>query len=210
MQDTIIVDSHEPKEIIDLLELFFPVVEVKPLPVGDYQYHEVVFERKSKDFLVFGDVKEKSVNLLKAQIPHPHLIVDHDMSALLKIVKRSSRCKEQQMFGLIASLCSVNMTPLFCPSPSIMVDIMKRICDKTYDGRERTDFRILKKPKSKEDEKIELFMGVLPGIGEEIAKRMIAKFKTMHDLCHASVTELQEVKGISVSRAIRIHKKLNQ
>ena len=77
------------------------------------------------------------------------------------------------------------MTPKFCTIPSKIVDIKKRICDKTYDGRTRTDFRILKKPKSKEDVKIALFMGTLEGVGEEIAKRMIAKFKTLHDLCHA-------------------------
>lgn len=190
------IDHREPKEMEELALMFFDDVEWKTLSVGDYVYGEVGFERKGMDFLNPADVLSKAT-ALKVAYPRSVLLVDRDLGRLLKELHKLKRAgkgtlHEAQLLGLIASLTIRNIQVVFVPSTIHMFDVMRRICDKHYDGKERVEVEPPPPVFSK-------------GIGTELIRRVFRHF-----LSDITVDDLVKVKGIGKERAKAILRVLTE
>ncbi|MEM3844962.1 MAG: helix-hairpin-helix domain-containing protein, partial [Candidatus Parvarchaeota archaeon] len=207
-----IVDSHEPQSIADKLRSLGYNVTIKELDVGDYVFEGgIAFERKSLDFLSYSDVITKCMEL-KQVYPHPFLIVEQNVNYLMKVGNKYGSVKSSivysQIFGAIASLALRGIPPIFVGEQSNLIYLMDRIVSKFYDGKDRENFTIENIRVAKgEDYTLGMYLN-LPGVGKEIAERIIKKYPSVMDLINAKLEDLEEIEGIGKVKARNIYNTL--
>ena len=182
------------------------------LSVGDYEQSlpdgkngKIVVERKSDDFLssIFsGHLDEQLSNIVNDEnIITGFLILDKSLDDLLMMAKERD-ISENVVYGAIASCCLKGFVPLFAGSMENFRDIVNKIFEKAYDGKDR-----IYRPKLEvgKGENIITF----PGIDKVIGKRLYEHFGSIKKVINASKEELMQVKGIGEKLANKIIELVN-
>lgn len=167
-----------------------------------------MIERKSHDFLDFKRLKMQASIMKNAYGENAYLVVEHNLDDLIKESKQYfQRDKTTHILGMVASLAErEKLVPIFCSNQQYAAYIIKSLCFKGNDGRV-SDVKISKPRSKKLDYQIHFLCG-LPGVEEEIAKRLLDKFGTVQNLVNATKEDLQEVERIGKVKAENIYKVL--
>jgi ERCC4-type nuclease len=206
----ITMDSHEPDHIAALLVELGVQVEKKPITPGDYVLSsECAVERKTVgDFFnsMFSGRLFEQAESLKNAYAKPMVILEGDVESEL------SRRKNPRAFWGAMLRLQVDMgvpiiaTPTFLHTADSLYTLAKRLQKAKVEK-----IAIQHKPRLMTDREWQLYVvASLPGIGDEIAARLLKHFKTARNVFEASEKDLMKVEGIGDCKASRIRKTLDK
>lgn len=199
------VDALEQEEMISIADaLGFRTIRMN---IGDMGIPDLVaFERKGSDYLssVFSYKIFQQLHEMKESYQFSFLVVDRPLEDII-IEGLRHNISEYNTLATVASFMVRGFVPLFCSSKEQLAQICKLVCMKVNDGKDRSKYSPVRKKReaSKEEIGINILCG-LPGVGEEMAKKLLERFKNPIDVFNATEEELQEVEGIGAKRAKEI------
>ncbi len=204
----ILVDSREPKRIVDKLRSLDLDVYVRNLEVGDYlvkhSTFEVVVERKDvNDFLnsIADGRIFRQCHVLSARYPLSFLMIVGSLNEALSY----RNFNRNAVIAAIVSIAVKNnpgqVVPLIFEDEDEFCYALKIIESKLKEG----ELRIV--PRVKRYERPEIAMlTAIPGIGEKKALALLEHFGSINRIVNASVAELMRVEGIGEKKAREIYR----
>jgi len=205
----IVVDEREKKSgIPDLLRAVGINLEIKTLPVGDYIVApETIVERKSVSDLIssiFDGRLFDQCNRLKEHFAHPVILMEGNVEEIEQIVENPL-----VFYGAMSAVAIDFKIPIIpTPSATHTAKMLVSMCSR----KDSLRGPFLKKIK-KSDDLLRQQLSVLcslPGIGEKLATRMLAKFGSPSKTLNASLADLAKVEGLGEARAKKIKQMLEQ
>jgi len=192
-----IIDSHEPIDIVDKLRQKGVNLKVEHLSSGDYIFSNVGVERKTlTDF--WGSITSKDKRIwrqmfeLKRNFERPFLIIER-----FNFVYLRSPSYSRQVWGTLASIALLGINVVTIASKTSaskdFVDFLSFLYFSS-DPNKKTSKPLPKKSKNTK----EVFMDslcMIPGIGPGTAKKIIARYRTFEELCDVSKEDLSALCG---------------
>mgnify|MGYP003334096832 CR=1 FL=1 len=205
----IVVDEREKKSgIPDLLRAVGINLEIKTLPIGDYIVaSETIVERKSVSDLIssiFDGRLFDQCNRLKENYSNPIILMEGNVAEIEQIVENPL-----VFYGALATIAIDFKIPIIpTPSATHTAKMLVSMCSR----KDSSKGPFLKKIKKSDDltrQQLSILCS-LPGIGEKLASRMLAKFGSPNKTLNASLAELAKVEGLSETRAKKIKQILEE
>lgn len=205
----IVVDEREKKSgIPDLLRAVGINLEIKTLPVGDYIVApETIVERKSVSDLIssiFDGRLFDQCSRLKEHFTNPVILMEGNVEEIERIVENPL-----VFYGAVSAVAIDFKIPIVpTPSATHSAKLLVSMCSR----KESLRGPFLKKIKKSDDmsrQQLSVLCS-LPGIGEKLATRMLAKFGSPSKTLNASLAELAKVEGLGETRAKKIKQMLDQ
>ncbi|MGC8631528.1 MAG: ERCC4 domain-containing protein [Thermoprotei archaeon] len=195
------VDTREPLEIVELLAERGLPVEIKQLTIGDYVIdNKTAIERKSAaDFVksLFDGRLLEQAKRLKSVYQTALLVVEGDFTSAI-----AWRRNPRAYWGaLVAIALDDGLVPLFTSSMKDTAELITVISHRVWENHEGK-YEIRQKPKilSTKERQIYVVEG-LPGIGKELAERLLKYFGSVRSVMKASEGELTQIDGIGKGKA---------
>jgi len=194
----IIYDDREKTEAIEILKLKFKM-EKRRLDVADFIIStDIGIERKkASDFeqsIIDGRLFTQAEKL-KNEFKKPLIVI---------IGNDFERIKPKALSGAFISLIVDYSIPLvFLNNEEEFAEFISKIVEregkpvkerKTNFSRKNTDFKL---------QKINV-VEALPGVGPQLARKLLQKFKTLKNLFNADEKQLMEVEGVGKIKAKKI------
>ena len=204
----IIVDERERKSgIPDLLRAVGINLEIKTLPIGDYIVApETIVERKSVSDLIssiFDGRLFDQCNRLKEHFTHPIILMEGNVEEIEQIVENPL-----VFYGALSAVAIDFKIPIIpTPSATHTAKMLVSMCSR----KDTLKGPFLKKIKKSDDvyrQQLSVLCS-LPGIGEKLATRMLAKFGSPTKILSASLADLAKIEGLGEARAKKIKQMLD-
>jgi len=206
MSKVLIVDSREPKKIIEICKESKIPFEVKALKTGDFAIGDVRIERKSiGDFVNCIQNKRftEQCNRLFA-FPIGYILISGSLTKLQKEFKRLQlQLNVNSIEGMIASLAvRYGFSIIWLPNDKMLVNVAYRMCKKLDEGKYLLPkIVIAKRARLKVS-----FLTNIRGVSPKIAEELLSTFKTIQGVANAEKDELLNVPGIGETVAKNIIK----
>ena len=203
----IIVDERERKSgIPELLKSVGLNVEMKTLPVGDYIVApETIVERKSiRDLMssIFDGRLFDQCSRLKEHFEHPIVLVEGNVDEIEEITENPLI-----FYGALSTVVLDFKIPVIpTPNATHTAKLLVSLCSRK-DSIKGPFMKKIKKSSDLQKQQLSVLCS-LPGIGEKLAVRMLAKFGTPFKAFTATTSELAKVEGLGEARAKKITKML--
>ncbi len=205
----VLVDTHEPENIAEMLSNLNYEVIRKTLDVGDYVFEGgIAFERKSTDFNNYSDVLVKAKELKSVYYDSAYLIVENNLTTLLKLknnYNNNYKANENQLIGLIGALASIGMQPIFAQNSYFAVRIMDNIVKKSLDLKDREILQIDNIRYATDKDYLRGIYMNLPGVGNKIADELLKIAPNLETLMSLSIEDLMKVNNIGKTKANKIY-----
>ena len=204
----IVVDERERKSgIPDLLRAVGINLEIKTLPIGDYIVApETIVERKSVSDLIssiFDGRLFDQCNRLKEHFTHPIILMEGNVEEIEQIVENPL-----VFYGALSAVAIDFKIPIIpTPSATHTAKMLVSMCSR----KDTLRGPFLKKIKKSDDvyrQQLSVLCS-LPGIGEKLATRMLAKFGSPTKTLSASLADLAKIEGLGEARAKKIKQMLD-
>lgn len=194
-----IVDSHEPMDIVEKLRQKGIPVEVERLASGDYIFSNIGIERKTlTDFWGSLTARDKRIWRqmfeLKRNFERPFLVIEKFNFSFLR-----SPSYSKNIWGSLAriSMLGINVVTIVSKSGGSpdFIDFIYYL----YFSSDKSKKTYKPLPRKSEDPK-EVFrdsLCMIPGIGPVTAKKILARHKSFEDLCGATKEDLSSLCGKS-------------
>ncbi|MDG7050147.1 MAG: heavy metal resistance protein CzcA [Nitrososphaerota archaeon] len=204
----IVVDERERKSgIPDLLRAVGINLEIKTLPIGDYIVApETIVERKSVSDLIssiFDGRLFDQCNRLKEHFTHPIILMEGNVEEIEQIVENPL-----VFYGALSAVAIDFKIPIIpTPSATHTAKMLVSMCSR----KDTLRGPFLKKIKKSDDvyrQQLSVLCS-LPGIGEKLATRMLAKFGSPTKTLNASLADLAKIEGLGEARAKKIKQMLD-
>jgi len=200
----IIVDDREADgEAIPALEKLGAKIEVKRIPVGDFILGEVcAAERKTRadfessivDGRLFDQARDLTANYVK-----PLLVVTGE---------KFERLNKNALRGALLSLAMDYRLPvIFVKDEEALARLLFHAAQREQSERKELRLQAEKRPFSLEEHQ-RFLVESLPGVGPELAKRLLAHFKRVENVFTATDEELVQVEGVGGEKAHAIREVL--
>jgi DNA excision repair protein ERCC-4 len=205
----IVVDEREKKSgIPDLLRAVGINLEIKTLPIGDYIVApETIVERKSVSDLISSTFDGRlfdQCNRLKEHFANPVILMEGNVEEIEKIVENPL-----VFYGAMSTVAIDFKIPIIpTPSATHTAKMLVSMCSR----KDSLRGPFLKKIKKSDDlsrQQLSVLCS-LPGIGEKLAARMLAKFGSPSKTLNASLADLAKIEGLGEVRAKKIKHMLEQ
>ena len=205
----IIVDSREPRALVTLLEQIGAEVERRSVTPGDYIISsDCAVERKTiSDFMqsMFSGRLFEQVKRLKSSYPKPVLLLEGDVKRELE-----NRKNPRAFWGALMKI------ELDLAIPTIVTSDILQTAEAIFTLARRLQrnstvdrFPLRHKPRLLTDKDWQIFVvSGLPGIGDELASRLLNHFGSVRNIFTAPSSELAKVEGLGRIKASRILKLL--
>lgn len=206
----IIVDSREPEVMLALLQEMGLQIERRLITPGDYIVSdECCVERKTiKDFLnsLFEGRLLDQMQRLKEAYPRPVLLLEGDIGREL-MERRNPRAFWGALIKIELDLLIPTIVTMdVWQSADALYILAKRLQKKP-----ETRITLRHKPKLLTQKDLQVFiLAGLPGIGEELSRRLLTRFGSLRAVFHAPTSELAKVEGIGTAKAERITRILDE
>ncbi len=205
----IVIDERESREYDKLLEAAGCSTERKTLSIADFVLSErLAAERKSRaDFeasIIDGRLFEQAARLISAY-PRVVMIIEGDRDD-----GRSNRVSRSALLGAYSSLVSdLGISIFFTKSPPATAELLASLARHDQLAK-KVPMRVMSKPKSITLEQTQRsIVEALPGVGPQMARRLLSHFGTPARVFSSSVKQLQEVEGMGPKKAKLIYKVLD-
>lgn len=200
----VIVDDREPKKIINKGRKYYPDLTVSRLLVGDVIHKNVCIERKTAlDFAASVNDKRiyAQVANMKSNFEHSFVIMTGSFEDVRR--NRYQHMTINRFIGAMADLAMYYHVPVLCCEND---EQFWRYCDSIFRKIDGDAPKVVRKVnKYKGNGELSVLCGV-PNLGEKRAHALLKRFRTIHDICHASKDDLMTVDGIGKKRANMIKK----
>lgn len=195
----IYVDNREANSgIPEILKNMGVTVIMEQLDVADYVItKDVAIERKSVTDLISSVFDKRlfdQIKRLSESYSNPILLVEGDLYKIRKITERWKAINA----ALITLTLEYNVKVLYSNDRQESAEVIKRVAyiyqnDNRY---ERKAIYLHEKPKFDDLKDIQLYViEAFPNIGPTLALKMLQRFDTIHNICNASVSDLEKVLG---------------
>ena len=226
------VDHRESSDIIQLVQAIFENSQTTQLPLGDIflvpsPQSGILVERKSvNDFVVSmrsNHLWEQLLRMMKTKVLLGvpiirRLLVIHGQfeSYLNKLPMEFSVEGHPKKFwnsisGALQEVLFVYDTPIFFAENLIAMKAFlqmlgQREIQGKNDGEPKSRWkrrRIVDQLPMKDSRRV--LLATVPSIGDTLAKNLLGKFPTIHDVACASIDDLQAINGIGKKKAQKIY-----
>jgi len=197
--EKIVVDSREPKEILELVKKLNYITEVQNLEVGDIQISNILIERKDIGDLI-NSVRdnrlwEQLYNLKQQEGYKCFLIVIGDIQNAIHPGIKDIYRYIQYVKNLLLSVqivCSLSYGVYFihCKDNLEFLEILKLLVQRATKSESLKPLQ--KKPRSLDDAVVEM-IGCIPKVGSKLAYQ-IAQMFSISELSNMDENTLQELK----------------
>jgi len=209
----LIVDTHEPQKIFNILLRNKIDYTPETLPIGDFVYGDICIERKSiTDFVQSIQKKhlQKQLIQMEENFARPFLIISGNLKDL-HFMGHIKGWTVNHHLGALAS-CAIRYPKLKIiqvDNDTQLINTVVKIIDKSQDGKTPTiyDTELLKSKMTNEDIEV-MMIGCIPKMGIDKAKKVA---KVMDIVFHSKKTgdfinkeELLKIDGIGETIANRI------
>jgi Fanconi anemia group M protein len=208
MQSTLIVDSREKRSTIAAqLSHHGYSVQTKKLPVGDYWLPgKFIIERKEANDFVSSIMNAHLFNQAECLASHddqPFIILEGNLDEIYSSINPES------VAGAISALLIIYGISIV-PSPGIdtSVRLIGRMIEHATQGLGYEIPLRTNKPKYDGAAALYLVEG-LPGVGPEMARKLINHFGSPANVFAADADELRKVNGVGPKTIACIHAALN-
>ncbi len=198
--------SGVPQELVEL----GVTVDFAQLKLGDYILSpSTAVERKSvRDFVssLYDGRLFNQANELSRSFPNAFVLVEGDPAEISMISRNPS-----SYYGAMAALTlTFNVKTIFTPSQADTALALSAMAGRLRKGGGPPPSVIYQPPlKSVELHKEQMYMvASLPGVGPNLARRLLERFGTPRGVFSASVPQLAMVPGVGRARAEKIAKAL--
>lgn len=184
-------------------------VRRKLLTVGDYILSaDCAVERKTtRDFInsMFSGKLFEQSQALKDAYAKPMIILEGDIGFELE-----QRQNPRAFFGAMLRLELEMQVPVIpTPSTKHTADMLYTLV-KRLQRKRKEEIPIQHKPRLMTERDQQIYVvASLPGIGDELAGRLLGNFKTIRKVFEAGVDDLSKVEGIGKAKAERVSKLLD-
>ncbi|MDD9954001.1 MAG: DEAD/DEAH box helicase [Candidatus Woesearchaeota archaeon] len=184
------------KELLDTAQ-----IELQQLSVGDYQVSDrVVVEYKKVPDFVDSIIDGRLLSQLKSlsQYTRPIILIEgtEDLYSQRKIHPNAIR-------GMLSTITvSYGMPILWSKSPKETAGLLISLAKREQEAGKDWQYHSAK-PLT-DDELQEYIVASFPGVGNQLAKPLLARFGSIKGIANASLAELQEVELIGKKKASRI------
>jgi len=206
----IVVDERERQSgIPDELVKLNAVVDFAQLQVGDYIVaSDSVVERKSIRDLVKSIYDGRLFAQCSKLVTHyakPVLIVEGSNDMFQSVVENP-----MVIYGALASVAlDFRIAVIHTPSALHTAKALVAMANRALKGKQGPLLRKVKKSNPVKIQQLSI-LASLPGVGDKLAMRLLAKFKTPIKALNASTAELARVEGMGYARASKLRKVLDQ
>jgi len=206
----IVVDERERQSRIpDELAKLNVVVDFAQLQVGDYIVApDSAVERKSIRDLVKSIYDGRLFAQCSELVNHytkPVLIVEGSNDIFERVVDNP-----MVIYGALASVAlDFRIAVIHTPSASHTAKALIAMASRALKEKQGPLLRKVKKSNPVKIQQLSI-LASLPGIGDKLAMRLLAKFKTPIKALNASTAELARVEGMGYARASKLRKVLDQ
>jgi ERCC4-type nuclease len=196
---TIIIDSREPNEVVELVKKLNYPVQQHNLEVGDIQIGNILIERKDIGDLV-NSVRDNRLwqqlyNMKQQEGYKSFLIVIGDLQntihpGIKDIYRYAQYVKNLLLSVQVVCFLSYGVYFIHCKDTIEFLEILKLLVQRA----ERTDSLkpVQKKPKSLDDAVVEM-LGCIPKVGRKLAYQIAQQF-SIAELSNMPENSLQELK----------------
>jgi len=206
----IVVDERERQSgIPDELLKLKTVVDFAQLEVGDYIVApDSAVERKSIRDLVKSIYDGRLFAQCSELVTHyakPVLIVEGSNDMFESVVDNP-----MVIYGALASVAlDFRIAVIHTPSASHTAKALIVMANRALKEKQGPLLRKVKKRNPIKIQQLSILVS-LPGVGDKLAMRLLAKFKTPLKALNASTAELARVEGMGYARASKLRKVLEQ
>ena len=201
----IIVD-HRERNIVNELKNLELDVELRDLKAGDFALSEKVgVELKTREDFVNSIIDGRLLNqlkLLRENFEIPLLIIqgEEDIYSIRNVYPNAIR-------GMLATVTiSYNIPIIYSQNIKDTAAILKIIAKREQDPNLKSIYlRNERKPLTLKEQQ-EYIIESLPGVGPNLSKSLLEKFKFVKDVFNADVDKLREVEKIGRKKAENIRK----
>jgi len=188
------------------LALLGVITKFAMLPAGDYIVSpSTAVERKSvRDFVtsLYDGRLFKQVSELGRVYSNHILIVEGDPAEIAGIAYNI-----KSYYGALSSvMLDFNTKTIFTPSPretAIALEAMARRLARSKPEKWFTMYQSRPKGNTLQEQQMTVVMS-LPGIGQNLARRLLVSFSTVRKIMNASSSQLASVEGVGRARAEKI------
>lgn len=209
----LLIDSREPSWIKEVIPTYFDnaginiQTEIRELPVGDFQYGNLIIERKEiNDF--YSSIVEQRMTIQKMKMVMaieqgftPYVLIHGSIESV-----RYTSLTKRGYCGMIASLNEYGVHTIHLENSNISM-----LCEMIYALiRKHDEEKTMRLPfvEPRGDTWTERAIKCIDGVGEEKAKLILEKFPTLHSMMECSydslISGLMEVEGIGKVSATHI------
>ncbi|MCI0563955.1 MAG: helix-hairpin-helix domain-containing protein, partial [Nitrososphaera sp.] len=219
----IVVDERERSSgIPDLLRSTGAAIDFAQLAVGDYIVSpETAVERKTvRDLLSSiydGRLYLQCSDLVK-HFQKPMIVIQGNMAELSEMPEDFGENEERHIaertplaYDALATVAMDFRIPVIhTPSAEQTAQLLVTLVNKSLREGKATGplLRKIKKENPVYVQQLSILTSV-PGVGEKLATRMLARFRTPNRALNASAAELAAIPGFGLARALRVRKVLD-
>lgn len=197
----IIVNIHEPREIIEHLQKAI-VVEIKDFTPGDYLLGEIAVERKTLPDFIHSWKQGRLFDQLfrlRSSYTFPFLLIE---------AYHPDYISQTTAFYsiLLAILLKTNVKVICTKDQKQTADVLLLMS-----GRALTFAQIIQQPKaiSLQQRRLNILLQI-PGIGRKRAQLLLEKFGTLDALFRAESKQIREVPGVGRKTAMHLDQIFNE
>ena len=201
-----LVDTRESDKREELVQKEGFTTQRKQLDVGDYVFEGgTAFEYKAGDFANFADVLTKAREL-KQTYKYAYVAIAGDFKGFVynRFGKREMWQILPQLTGLVSTLVAEGIPPVFASSEYFAVKTMCAIARKNLEI-EPTIHSIANIRVASDTDYTKAMYVNLPGIGGQIATKLMSVYPDMDALMKADFRDLGKVDGIGRTKALKIY-----
>ncbi|MBS3912741.1 MAG: endonuclease [Hydrogenophaga sp.] len=200
----LIVDSRETRcDIPNTLRSLGVPFEIAELSAGDYKLGPFLIERKSANDLVASILDGRLFEQAEAiclNADRPMIVIEGDLTAVVSAIDYES------LLGAISALTVFwEIQVLHLPSSQSSARLVARMHKHLTDGLGYEVATRVAKPRAAPDGAMSQYLvSGLPGVGPELARRLVQHFGSAGAVFAASEKDLCSVKGIGAGTARKI------
>jgi len=207
----VVVDTRENQNIVQHLQDFGSIVEIKQLLVGDYVCSErIIIEKKTtsdfinsiKDQRLFEQIQE-----LKNSVEKPVLIIEGNPELLFY----ESNMHPNAIRGVLSSIAiDQNIPILWTANTKESAGMIHWIARREQDDlKKEIQIRAKTTPFSDANHQ-EFIVAGLPSVSNVLSRRLLKKFKTIKKVFSAKPKQLMKIEGIGEEKAKKIWDLINK
>ena len=195
----IVIDIHEPYDLVELLKKRGAQVKVKKLDVADYVIGNIGVERKSfQDF--FRSIIDKRIfsqlERMKEAYEKHILILEGDLQTALYTISNPNVILGE----IISIILDMNIGIIYSRDKEETVNILYMIWRRIRREKRETVLRYKPKIMSKKERLLFILEG-FPGIGDKLAENILNHYGTIRNFATTSLSELMDIEGIGEKKA---------
>ena len=190
----IIIDIHEKNSLIlaELHENKNIKLEIKSLKIGDYLIGKTIIERKTVNDFISSMINKRLIQQLKQMKKYKKQLLIIEGIDEQELYKEDTKLNPNAIRGFILSIITNYQIPIIF-TQDYQDTVKYLIILAKQQLKPKTEVTLHHRIPKKIPEQKQYILEAFPNIGPITAKKLLKKFKTIHNTINATEQELKEI-----------------